>query len=61
VNDVFDRFGSGANPAFVPIRSGVQSDEQASCPAACWEAVGTVQSPLIEWNCVPPFSSVPWL
>src|SRR3954451_23080354 len=38
----------------------IQSDEDSS-PDACWVAVGTVQSPAIELNCLPPCSSVPWL
>src|SRR5947207_3779847 len=38
----------------------IQSDEDSS-PDACWLAVGTVQSPAIELNCLPPCSSVPWL
>jgi len=38
----------------------IQSDD-ASSPDACWLAVGTVQSPAIELNCLPPCSSVPWL
>jgi hypothetical protein len=36
----------------------IQSDENSS-PDACWVAVGTVQSPEIELNCLPPCSSVP--
>src|SRR5437588_12275395 len=45
------------HPPPIPI----QSDDDSSCPAVCWVAVGTVQSPVIELNSLPPCSSVPWL
>lgn len=39
----------------------IQSEEAAACPGLWLPAAGTVQSPVIEWNCFVPCSSVPWL
>src|SRR5258708_231609 len=49
---------ASTQPPPIPI----QSEEAADWPVVCWLAAGTVQSPLIEWNCfTPPCSRVPWL
>jgi hypothetical protein len=39
----------------------IQSEEAAACPALCWAAVGTVQSPETELKSLLPCSRVPWL
>src|SRR3977135_4208665 len=48
---------ASTHPPPIPI----QSEEASDCPAVCWVAVGTVQSPVIELNSLPFCSSVPWL
>jgi hypothetical protein len=48
---------ASTQPPPIPI----QSEEDSDWPAVCWLAVGTIQSPEIEWKSLPPCSSVPWL
>src|SRR5579884_4416361 len=39
----------------------IQSDDDSDSPLMCWLTVGTVHSPAMSWNSLPPCSSDPWL
>ena len=47
---------ASVQPPPIPI----QVEDDSDCPFVCCRALGTVQSPAIEWNFVPR-SCVPWL